>query len=201
MKKPGRLKELEERIVYPGDFLAVIEEFLPGDGTYIDNGFLRAARIGKVVVDMVNRRITVQSFAGKPRLPRKGSIVHGYALFMPRSDLAVIRIIMDEKMAPFNGSFNGLLHISQTWDRPLNSIHDAIRISDFVRVAVLNSSSPYVISMKQPHLGVVAAFCSVCGAPLLKIPGQDLLVCSRCGNKEQRKLSTYYLFTQQKKMH
>ena len=44
----------------PGDKLAVVEEFEPGEGTYEVNGEIRASILGKINIDNKNKLITIE---------------------------------------------------------------------------------------------------------------------------------------------
>ncbi len=186
--------------VYPGDVLCTIEEFLPGDGVYVEDGYIRAARFGIVEVDFANRCIHVKPLGKRPRLPRKGSVVYGVVTGVPREELAFVKIFADERMMPFNGFFSGVLHVSQASDTPgQHSIYDFVKPGDFIRATIVSSSAPYLLSIKRPQDGVILAYCSVCGAPLYKVPGSPYLVCKRCGNKEKRKIAIHYMLEERRK--
>jgi exosome complex component CSL4 len=194
------LQELPGRRVYPGDPLCTIEEFIPGDGVYVDeSGVVRAARVGVVELDMVQRRISVRPYAAKPRLPRKNHAVYAIVVGVPRDDLALVKIFADERMVPYNGFFTAVLHISQASDRRIPSIYDAVRPGDIIRATLTTDAAPYVVSTKRPQDGVILAQCSVCGAPLYRVPGKQLLVCKKCGNEEPRKVSPYYVLTEKRR--
>lgn len=189
----ARLQELEGKIVSPGEPLATIEEFLPEEGVYIDNGIIRAAIYGRVRVDIKNRRIRVEPLKVAPKVPQRGGIYYGVVSGIVREDLALIKLVFDTQMERLSGTFTGVLHLSQASDRRIESIYQVVRLGDFVRVQVI-SEYPLLLSIKQPQLGVVMAFCSNCGAVLYRKPGLDYLICKRCGNKELRKVSIYYMF-------
>ncbi len=195
--------ELAGKRVFPGEPLCTIEEYLPGDGAYVDDGLIRAARFGQVEIDHVNRRISVRSLTGKPRLPRRGVAVYGVAVGAPREELMLIKIFADERMVPYNGSFTGILHVSQVADQSSQSksIYDYVKPGDVVRVTVLSDAPAYIVSMRKPQDGVILAFCSVCGSPLYRLPGSNRLVCLKCGSEEQRKISPYYVLTLRKRRH
>ncbi len=187
-----RIKKLENMFTLPGQELAVIEEFIPGEGVYVRNGIIYSARLGHVQLDMKSRRISVAPLKEK-RIPRRGFVFYGVAQFIPREDLVVVRMCYDERMNPLHGEFTGVLHVSQASDKFIDSILKVVKPGDIIKAVVLSDEPPYIISIKQPQYGVVLAFCSVCGAPLARIPGQDHLVCTRCRNREHRKTSTNYL--------
>ncbi len=194
------VSELPGRRVYPGDPLCTIEEFIPGEGVYVDDeGIVRAARIGVVELDMVSRRIRVRPFTSKPRLPRRGGVVYAYILGIPRDDLALVKIFADERMVPYTGTFSAVLHISQASDTIVKDMYEVVRPGDIVRATVLSDGAPYVLSTKKPQDGVILAYCSVCGAPLYREPGKPVLTCLRCGHVEKRKISPHYMLVARRK--
>jgi exosome complex component CSL4 len=85
-----------------------------------------------------------------------------------------------------------VLHISQATEVRIQSLYDAIRLGDVVRIKVLNSYIPFIVTMKDAKLGVIVAYCSKCGAPLIK--EREVLKCRVCGNAEMRKLTPDYIF-------
>ncbi len=192
------ISELDGKIVFPGEELAVIEEFIPGEGCYVDGARIYAARLGRVVIDFATRRINVAPLREKLRVPRKGAAVHGYVQLIPREDLALITIVADNRLKSYNGSFTGILHVSQVAVGRVNSIYDAVGLGEIVRATVLNNTNPYILSTKHVTDGVILAFCSRCGAPLYRVPGEEGLVCLRCGNRETRKISSYYFLVARK---
>jgi len=189
----ARLQKLEGKIVLPGEPLATIEEFLPEEGVYVDNGIIRAAIYGKVKIDIRNKRIRVEPLKSAVKVPRRGEVYYGVVSGIVREDLALIKLVFDAQMERLSGTFTGVLHLSQASDRRIESLYQVVRLGDFVRVQVI-SEYPLLLTIKQPQLGVVMAFCSNCGDILYRKPGFDHLICKRCGNKELRKVSIYYMF-------
>ena len=41
----------EDKIVMPGDKIGIIEQYLPGEGTYDDNGDIKSAVLGNVKIN------------------------------------------------------------------------------------------------------------------------------------------------------
>jgi len=187
--------------VYPGDRLCSLEEFLPGDGVYVDrDGVVRAARLGVVDVDVKSRRIMVRALSGRPRMPRRGSTLYALLYAIPREDLGLVKIMADERMIPYSGGFTGVLHVSQASDTFTKSLYDVARPGDIIRAQSLSNTSPYMLSTRRPQDGVVLAFCSLCGAPLYRVPGRSSLVCLRCGNEERRKIAGNYLLVSRERL-
>lgn len=60
---------MKHKIVMPGDQLSTSEELLPGDGTFEENGIIRAARIGTYIVNEKHKTAEVKpvtSTSGTP---------------------------------------------------------------------------------------------------------------------------------------
>ena len=186
-----RVKELTNKGVVPGDALCVIEEFLPGSGTYEHhNGVVRAALVGSTIADLNTRVINVKPRIKEPILPRRGSIVYGIIVLI-REEYAIVRLVSDVNGVKYHTVFTAILHISQVTDKFIKDLFEVLRMGDVVKAKVLNDSIPYNISIKDPKLGVVLAFCGKCGS-LLKFESGDLLKCPVCGNSERRKVSIDY---------
>jgi exosome complex component CSL4 len=189
-------RNLQGAAVVPGQVIGSIEEFVPGEGVYIDErGRLRAAVPGVVNIDMKSRRVVVKPLGGKPRVPRRNDVVRGIVYGAPREDIALIKVIADDRMRRYSGEYTAVLHVSQSSDTRVESIYDVVRIGDYIRGTVISDLAPLVLSIRRPSDGVVLAFCSNCGAPLYRVSASsNTLVCLSCGNKETRKVSPIYIY-------
>jgi len=182
---------LPKNVVMPGDRLCVEEEFLAGPGTYVDeSGVVRAAIVGIPVFDMASRRVSVRPLTRKTLLPKQGDVVVGVVSAV-KEDIAVVKVVGFEIYSPFKNPITGLLHISQISESRIDSIYDALKLGDFIRAKVINNYVPLLLSIKEPRLGVLLAYCSKCGAVLVR--KDSALVCPRCGNSESRKISLDYM--------
>ena len=45
------MKIEEDKIVMPGDKLGIVEQYLPGDGTYDDDGDIKSSVLGNVKIN------------------------------------------------------------------------------------------------------------------------------------------------------
>ena len=187
-----RVSEINGKAVVPGDTICVIEEFLPGPWTYTDNGVVRATITGKVQVDIVTRTVSIKPSVKLLEIPMRGYYVYGYVV-MVKDEFAIIRITRTSSThrIKYTSTFTGLLHISQSSDKFIKNLYDVVRVGDIVKAKVLNDAPPYNLTLKEPKLGVVLAFCGVCGGKLAKI-STDTLKCSLCGEIEKRKVSIDY---------
>ncbi|RLG88565.1 MAG: RNA-binding protein [Thermoprotei archaeon] len=179
-------------IVLPRTYICVEEEYMPSRGVYVENGKVYAAVIGRLIIDTVNRKVSVIPFK-KENVPRYGDIVIGQVVSM-KDEIAFIRIEAFEVSKPLKHSFTGILHISQVAnEKRLPTLYDAIRTGDIIKARVINNQIPLLLSVKEPRLGVILATCSKCGALLTKRRSASQLICPNCKNSEQRKLSMDYL--------
>lgn len=188
----------KKELVLPSDKLAVIEEYMPGEGTYADNkGYIRAAKVGYPIADKNFKAITVLHPLKKPFIPRYGMIVLGIITSV-KEDLVFVDIIADKDGKPFSGKYTGVIHLSQASKTFIKTVEDAFKLSDIVLAKVLTDKlPPYQLTTKAPELGVIAAMCSKCGGVLAK-RDENTLICPRCGNVEKRKVALGYLIKQPK---
>ncbi|NPA85343.1 MAG: RNA-binding protein [Crenarchaeota archaeon] len=174
--------------VVPGDPLCVIEELAPGPGTYEDDGLVRASIPGTVKIDMLNYLVEVRGPNAEKKLLQPKEIVYGEVVAM-RNELAQLRVARNMEEVLSARAYSAVLHISQV-GKPVNSLYDAVRPGDLVKVKVL-AGPPYQLTLKGPRLGVILAYCGNCGHPLYKIENQ--LQCPYCGRVEERLVSPDYV--------
>ncbi|ALU11656.1 hypothetical protein EYM_03420 [Ignicoccus islandicus DSM 13165] len=178
--------------VVPGQPLAATEELMPGKGTFVDNGIIRASIPGVVKIDMLNYQIEVRGKDVAQELPSPKSSVIGYILSM-RDELALVKVTKSPSHALKNVIVTGALHISQASSKKyLSSLYDGYAPGDIVKLKVI-SGPPYVLTAKGPRLGVLYSTCSVCGNPLWLEESSGKLKCLVCGHEEERVVSTDYL--------
>ena len=177
------------QLVVPGDRLGVIEEFIPDVGTYVQDGVIYSKVIGRVLIDLTHRHVSVHQLAHGARTPVTGSTVMGQ-VSNAQNETAGVRIfeISDEEVS---GVFTGILHVSDVQMRYVDSMFDICKAGDIVRAKVISEKNrTYHLSTKDRNLGVVYAFCSNCG--MLLEPRRQGMHCPRCGRLERRKTASDY---------
>lgn len=176
-------------ITLPGEQLAVEEEAIPVSNAYVDEGgYIRASIIGLPSFDKLKKTIYVKPLVKRDVLLKPGTIVEGLVV-AASEDLAFIDIYSA------NGArvrAQGVLHVSQCSETKINALLEVVKPGDYVRAKVLNNLPPYQLSLKEPGLGVIEAYCSICGSPLYK--SGDKLQCGSCGNIETRKIGGTYVY-------
>lgn len=184
-----RLKEISSLKLVPGDEICVVEEFLPGSGAYEDNGRVKATVTGYPNINFDLRVVEVRPLSSKTRLPSVGAIVYGL-VYSVRDEYALVRIYSDAKCVKYLTTLTGILHASQASDKYVKNVYSIVRPGDVIKAKVLSDTPPYHLTVREQQLGVVYAYCSVCGTKLVKQGGT--LACPSCGSTEGRKTSPEY---------
>jgi len=189
MKESSKNKE----IVLTGQYLGVVEEFLPDkQSTYVKDGQIIASKTGIINIDTNKRLIEVRDHQEENRKTVKiGDPVIGTALFLRQYSVGLNFHTINKKIH-FNSSYFGNIHVSQISKKYIERISDAFQTTDIIRAKVIEqNSNEYKLSTSGRNFGVIHADCLICGTTLKKI-GSDRLRCLRCGNLENRKLADDY---------
>jgi exosome complex RNA-binding protein Csl4 len=142
------------RQVYPGETIAVIEEFLPGPGTYeAENGEVRATSTGVAKLDLENRRVTV-SPRKKANIPRIGDEVMGVTTRL--AGVYGIMTIESVNDAPSSGNPEAVVYPS----RRLRRNEQQFQPGDFIYGMIDSTiNRSYHISIRDDKYGVVRGLC------------------------------------------
>lgn len=175
--------------VLPGDKLGVIEEFLPGAGTYETEGTIYANFTGNAKKDMKNKRVTVVPTTRIPQLPKEGTEVIA-SVTHATDKMATVSIWKIDGKALQN-PFTAILHISTSSPRYERNMADVCKAGDIIRARVIDMTNriPQLTTAGR-GLGVIKGFCSKCGGVLELVNRR--LQCPSCGNSERRRLAEDY---------
>jgi exosome complex component CSL4 len=174
--------------VLPGDKLGVIEQYLPGVGTYEKDGTIYAHFTGKARIDLKNKRVTVVPTTGVAPLPKEGTTV--IASVVHASDKNATVDIWKINDRTIQKPFTGMLHISSSSPRYERNMSDVCKSGDILRARVIEINRIPQLTTAGRGLGVIKAFCSRCGA-VLEFKNRRLQ-CVSCGNVERRRLAEDY---------
>lgn len=182
----------ETDLVFPGDFITNEEVFLPGEGTYAEDGKVMAAGIGTVVKDMDKREVSLKTMIKTPLNFRKGDTAIGIVA-KARDSMAFIDLIPSangkHRLMPSDAS--AVLRVSEIKKSYVKSLTDEIKTGDIVRVKILDvSPNNITLSLKGDRFGVIKAFCSRCRHPLKK--EGKWLICPQCNWRDKRKIAKDY---------
>ena len=178
-------RELTQSVL-PGDKLGVVEEFLPGAGTYEDEGTIYANFTGTAKIDLRNKRVTVLPTTRTPELPKEGATILASVTHTQEKMATVSIWKINDK--PLQNPFTALLHISSSSPRYERNMSDVCKAGDIIRARIIDMTNriPQLTTAGR-GLGVIKAFCSRCGAPLEFTNRR--LECASCGNIERRRLA------------
>ena len=180
-------------IVITGQYLGVVEEFLPDkQSTFVQDGQIFATKTGLINIDNDKRKIEINTHQEADRkIVKIGDIVIGVILFLRLYSVGMHFYTINGKVH-FNSSYFGNVHVSQISDKYVDKIQDAFQITDIIRAQIIAEEyNEYNLSTKSKNLGVIYADCVICGTPLDKV-SYNKLICQRCGNQETRKLTDDY---------
>lgn len=182
---------MESRVVFPGDLVGVAEEFVPGAGTYEEDGQVYAATFGRLTLDTDVFEARVDAFVSRPATVQIGDIVLG-SIHMTRSSMAIVEVkaLASDPDRGIGGDTNGTLHVSKASDQYVESMESIFRVRDIVRAKVLENSPAIQLTTKGPHLGVLKSYCPRDGFPMAR-KGHGL-ACPECDWKEHSKLADDY---------
>ncbi len=175
--------------VSPGQKLGVIEEFIPGIGTYVEAGNIYSLMIGQLLLDKNRRELHIHSVARQPLIPRVDDTVIGEVISTQEKILTLRILQIGDKQ--LSDSFNGIMHISDVSQGYVKTMSDAFKVGDIVRAKVISTQNREThLSTRDEKLGVIQAICVNCGGPLVR--QRNNLRCTRCNRIDKRKISDDY---------
>jgi exosome complex component CSL4 len=180
--------EIKSSLTVPGDRLAVIEEFVAGEGTYVDDGVIRASTLGVVHKDVVNKQIMVKREKVN-RLPKVGDIIIGQVESAQPSEVDIRIYFIND--SPSQKGFIGMLLLREDESKVSRGNKIPCKVGDLVRAKVAaNVDMIILLTLSCPKCGVIYALCSLCGGQLVKMNMR--LKCVECGNIEHRVIAPDY---------
>ena len=177
------------QFVVPGDSLGVIEEFIPGTGTYVQDGIIHSQITGRTLLDMLNKKVSIYPLIHGVSVPKIGSIVTGQVSNVQSKSVTLRISQIGNKF--LSGNFTGILHISDASPDYVDLMYDVCKPGDVMRAKVISTTNrTHHLSTSERNLGVIYAFCSHCGH-ILTLQKRGLQ-CLKCGKTEKRKFASDY---------
>ena len=175
----------DDKLALPGDRLAVIEEFEPGDGVYLTGGEVRAEVFGRVARDFSSRIVKVEPIRVRRELPKPGDVVIGQ-IEMVQGNIMGMRIYFVNGESSKAG-FVGMILLKPRRGKGAKQ-PTICKLGDLVRAKIVNDiDATLILSIDCTECGVIYATCSLCGGRLAKVG--ERLKCVECGGIEYRKLA------------
>jgi len=181
---------MKHKIVFPGDQLSTSEELLPGDGTFEENGIIRASRIGTYVINEKNRTAEVKPATSIPVILKRGDIVIA-KVTMAKSTMIIADVIhVAGKNRSVSGDTDATIHVKEIAKGFIKDASTEYKTEDFIRAKVIQVRPSVQLETKDKGFGAIKAYCSKCRHALVK--KSHGLECENCGNKEHRRITDDY---------
>ena len=180
----------EKREVFPGDEVAVEEEYLASEGTFASDGKIYASQIGILELDTDEMTARVTS-PNPPNILKEGDIVFA-VIADTRSTMATADVVAtDGRLRGVGGETYATIHVSKISPGYTDDVSKELRKGDYIRAVVIGTKPSLQLSTKDEHLGVVRSLCSRCKGELVK-RAKTQLHCERCDRLLPRKLADDY---------
>lgn len=181
---------MENKIVLPGEQVSTSEELLPGDGTFEENGIIRASRLGTYFVDENQKKAIVKPLTSIPIEIKIGNIVLALVNSV-RSNMVIAEVIhVTGKKRAISGDKNGTLRVSEISSGYVKDPSTEFAPGDIIRAKVTQVKPSIQLATKDRDLGAIKSMCSKCRHSLVK--KGNMLECENCGNKEKRRFASDY---------
>ncbi len=185
----AKKQRLDGREVFPGERLAVIEEYGDGEGTYEMDGDVRSAELGVTRRNNAARSMEVEKKTPEIIVPEEGMVAVAEVGSVARRDARLDIFMLDGRL--IHPTYSGVVHISDISRDYTKNIDLALRSGDIVKGRIVNVRNRLnQMSLAGNECGVVYAFCSRCGGLLENNRGR--LTCPDCGRVERRKTARSY---------
>ncbi len=183
------VEQKDGQLVVPGERLGVIEEYVPDAGTFVKDGVIYSKVVGRSMLDLATRRVSVRPQGRSLLVPQIGSTVIGQVTGAQPENANVRILEVDGKQ--LSGVFIGVLHISDVHLRYVDSMSEVCKAGDIIRAKVISDKNQaYHLSTKDKDLGVIYGFCSNCGTTLES--RRQGMSCPKCGRIETKKIAFDY---------
>lgn len=180
---------MTKKLVIPGEFVAVSEEYMAGDGTYDHDGKIFSVCVGELELDTKHKVARVKPLNPPVQL-NVGDVVCGVVQDVKETMAMLTVATCEGKDREITGDTDASLHISKISSGYTENIKNEYRIGDIVRAVVIQTRPSLQLATDRNDLGVLRALCTRCRLPLVK-KGKDLF-CENCERVEARKVATDY---------
>ena len=171
---------MENNQKIPGEKIAQIEEYLPGDNTYEDKDVIRATTIGNINLDSVERLASINR-QKQITVPKVGDIIIGVVeANLPSMIAIMIKFVNGKKVNSDLECVCVTRHIRKK---------NIALAKDVVKVEIISHINGTIhASIDSQDLGVLFTKCRKCFGTVVKM--RDAVKCKDCGWIDDRKLSS-----------
>lgn len=181
---------MTDRQVLPGDEIAVEEEYVASEGTYVRNGKIYASQAGTLVLDDSESIARVISY-NPPNILKEGDIIYAVIGDTRKTMATATALVAEGNRRAIASSTDGTLHVSKISPDYTDTVSNEVRKGDLIRARVIGTKPSLQLTTKDAHLGVVRALCGMCKTELER-KGKNNLFCPKCKRSQPRKLADDY---------
>ena len=170
---------MENNQKIPGEKIAQIEEYLPGDNTFEDSDIIRATAIGDIKLDSKDRLASINRHK-QIAVPKVGDIVIGIVeANLPSMIAIMIKFVNGKKVNTDLECVCVTRHIRKK---------NIALAQDVVKVEIISHINGTIhASIDSQELGVLFTKCRKCFGTVVKM--RDAVKCKDCGWIDDRKLA------------
>ncbi|MDR0335257.1 MAG: exosome complex RNA-binding protein Csl4 [Methanomassiliicoccaceae archaeon] len=180
----------EKREVFPGDEVAVEEEYLASDGTFASDGIIYASQIGILELDPEEMTARVIS-PNPPNILKEGDVVFAIIADTKPTMATADVVAVDGRLRDIGGETYATIHVSKISPGYTDDVSKELRKGDRIRARVIGIKPSLQLSTKDEHFGVVISLCGKCKTELTR-KGKTQLYCEQCDRSFPRKLADDY---------
>jgi exosome complex component CSL4 len=188
------MKKKTSGMVFPGEYIAEIEEFEAGRNTFILDGTIRSSVLGKKEYDFKRRTIKIDQINSQ-ELPKIGDVVMGFVEMLFGSMISVKLFYVNNRLytSGLSAIASARIGNNKGWnrDRYNKKAKSIYRIGDIIRgqiTSLLNSSIH--LAVDGTDFGLVYSLCLNCGGDTVKI--NNGIKCIECSTYEEKRVANNY---------
>lgn len=176
-------------LVFPGEEVAVEEEYVAAEGTFAENGIIYASQIGELELNDEEYVAKVHSY-NPPNVLEVGDIVFAIVADI-RNTMATADVVGKVgNDRTLGGETYATIHVSKISPGYTDDVSKELRKGDYIRARVTAVKPALQLTTKDDRLGVIRSYCSTCKTQMEK-KGNGLF-CPECKYSCPRKLATDY---------
>ena len=180
---------MSSELVFPGDEIAIEEEYMGGEGTFSEDGTVYAAQVGTPEFDDEECVVRIVS-PNPPNILKEGDIVYAVVADI-RNTMATADVVgKDGSDRTLGGETYATIHVSKISPKYTDDVSKELRKGDMIRARVTGVKPSLQLTTKDDHLGCIRALCSKCKAEMVR-KGTGLF-CPECKYSMPRKLADDY---------
>lgn len=188
------MKKKTSGMVFPGEYIAEIEEFEAGRNTFILDGTIRSSVLGKKEYDFKRRTIKIDQINSQ-ELPKIGDVVMGFVEMLFGSMISVKLFYVNNRLytSGLSAIASARMGNNKGWnrDRYNKKAKSIFRIGDIIRgqiTSLMNSSIH--LAVDGTDFGLLYSLCLNCGGDTVKI--NNGIKCIECSTYEEKRVANNY---------